>query len=351
MLTPPLLRRNIVRSTSSCLASRLVSSKPLALTFTFAVNMTTKATPDKAGRTPSEPRPSASVIVINGQNEVLLVQRNPKSRSFAGAHVFPGGNFDPVQDGSLELTAIRELFEETGLLLASPLTGDRNRTPSNKTLDTARELVHSQQLQFRDFLSRHALAPHVKSLLPFTQWVTPPSIPRRFRTSFYVAFLEDRTTEFEGFAAGKKHDRLPTPDGGQEVIAARFVHPLAALAESRAHEIALMPPQVYLLTTLAEILEGSTRTAAQVTAVRTLSGGAFGRMTVQPRMLPEKDAEGRAILTYEGDETRGGLNGRLHRCLVRFDKQGVATEVVIQRNFDIYTDLQESRGRSEPSKL
>ncbi|KIP12328.1 hypothetical protein PHLGIDRAFT_113803, partial [Phlebiopsis gigantea 11061_1 CR5-6] len=68
---------------------------------------------------PAVPRPSASLIVINARNEVLLVHRNPRASSFAGMHVFPGGNFDAAQDGDLATTAVRETFEETGLLLAA----------------------------------------------------------------------------------------------------------------------------------------------------------------------------------------------------------------------------------------
>ena len=47
----------------------------------------TSASSATNGAGPSVPRPSASLIVINDRNEILLVQRNPKSRSFAGAHV------------------------------------------------------------------------------------------------------------------------------------------------------------------------------------------------------------------------------------------------------------------------
>ena len=65
---------------------------------------------------------------------------------------------------------------------------------------------------------------------------------------------------------------------------------------------------------------------------------------------------GWTILTYEGDEARGGPKGRLHRALVKFEKQGVrafssplgerifdrcckVSEVVLQRNFDIFGDI------------
>lgn len=122
-----------------------------------------------------------------------------------------------------------------------------------------------------------------------------------------------------------------------------------------------MPPQVYLLTTLAEILQGQVNTPVQRKQVETLSKGLFGQMVINPRRVPGEDPEGRAILTYEGDETRGGSKGRLHRALVRFGKGGVShsvnyravpggdfgpcyyqitSEIELQRNFDIFTEIE-----------
>ncbi|KAH9928172.1 NUDIX domain-containing protein [Fomitopsis serialis] len=270
-----------------------------------------------SSKAPSSPRQSASVIIVNPQNEVLLVQRNPKSQSFAGAHVFPGGNYDQKQDDSVGMTAIREVFEETGLLLASKVAGTGSG-PSDAETDHAREEIHSQRQLFRDFLSEHGLEADLSSLWPFTQWITPPTIPRRFHT------------QFTGFISGGKQERLPTPDGGQEVIAARFVHPLAALAEARARNIVLMPPQVYLLTTMRTPLWEQEH------------GGAAG---TRPRVL------GRTVLTYQGDEARGGAKGRLHRCVCKFQKDGVATDVVLQRNFDVFTELESVLSSSSSSKL
>ncbi|KAI0934566.1 hypothetical protein AcV5_006368 [Taiwanofungus camphoratus] len=320
---------------SVCIGRRLLSGGVVRLFYnsSFIQDMASTA---KAA--PAIPRPSASVIVVSSQNEVLLVQRNPKSQSFAGAHVFPGGNYDAKQDDSLEMTAIRELFEETGLLLASP-SSSPSSIPPDTELDKAREEIHSQERLFRDFLSKFNMTADVTSLLPFTEWITPSTAPRRFHARFYVTFLKDMPST--GFSSGGKQECLPTPDGGQEVVAARFVRPDIALAESHAHKISFMPPQAYLLTTLADILLGDTNTEVQRKQVRTLSQGLFGQMVINPRALPERDPEGRTILTYEGDETRGGRPGRLHRCLVKFGKGGVATDVVIQRNFDIFTEIEE----------
>jgi 8-oxo-dGTP pyrophosphatase MutT (NUDIX family) len=103
--------------------------------------------------------------------------------------VFPGGNYDEKQDDSFQMTAIRETFEETGLLLASEsesesesgLPRSQSRwsplspppSLSEAALDASRESVHSGRTLFRDFLKQHALTADVKALLPFTEWITP----------------------------------------------------------------------------------------------------------------------------------------------------------------------------------
>jgi hypothetical protein len=105
-------------------------------------------------------------------------------------------------------------------------------------------------------------------------------------------------------------------------VAARFLHPEDALAEFREGKVMFMPPQAYILNTLAEILKGRINTAMQREHVKALSWGLFGRMIINPRRIGE-DAEGYTILTLEGDETRGGSKGRLHRVLAKIGKGGV----------------------------
>ncbi|TFK42463.1 NUDIX hydrolase domain-like protein [Crucibulum laeve] len=294
------------------------------------------------------PRPSASVVIVNGRNEVLLVHRNPKARAFGGVHVFPGGNLDKKQDASLPVTAIRETFEESGLLLASSTEQSASYLPSDTELDEARHAIHQQKMLFQDFLTSHNLEADVQSLLPFTQWITPPYAPRRFHTQFYVAFLPEVAPT--GFSSGEKQERIPKPDGGQEVVEARFVHPRKALAECQQGKITFMPPQYYILSTLVDILQGDVNTLEQRSRVETLSRGLFGRMVINPRPLHAGNTEGYTILTYEGDETRGGSKGRLHRALVKAEKGGITSEITLQRNFDVFSEI-EPQALKEPSKL
>ncbi|KAI9507365.1 hypothetical protein F5148DRAFT_120438 [Russula earlei] len=234
-------------------------------------------------------------------------------------HVFPGGNYDGKQDDSYQMTAIRETFEETGLLLAS--STPESPPLSDVDLDTSRSSILAGRTLFGDFLKQNALSADANTLLPFTEWITPPGPPRRFHTRFYVAFLPShRASAFASSSSGVTRQRLPTPDGGQEVLEARFVHPRDALAEHRAKKIALMPPQHYILTTLADILVGREAATPQRARVERLSAGAFGGMVVSPR-IGKTDVDGRTALVYEGDEARGGPKGRLHRSLVLFSPE------------------------------
>ena len=139
---------------------------------------------------------------------------------------------------------------------------------------------------------------------------------RRFRTRFFVAFLPEASSS--GFSTGDKEERVPTPDGGQEVVSARFIRPETAIAEYREGKITLMPPQFYLLSTLSGILRTPENTAGQREQVVTLSRGLFGHMVINPQLM--RNEKGRNALTFEGDETRGGSKGRLHRVLIKYDR-------------------------------
>ena len=75
------------------------------------------------------------------------------------------------------MTAIRETFEETGVLLGSYYQSSAPRL-SDAEVERARKDIHSNKLKFSEFLTTNGLKSDVQSLLPFTQWITPPNVPR-----------------------------------------------------------------------------------------------------------------------------------------------------------------------------
>lgn len=83
-----------------------------------------------------------------------------------------------------------------------------------------------------------------------------------------------------------------------------------------------MPPQHYLINTLAEILSGDRNSEAQRTRIQQLSEGPFGGMVILPRQ--SKLGDGRVVLAYEGDELVGGSLGARHRSVIKPGPGGVS---------------------------
>jgi hypothetical protein len=106
-------------------------------------------------------------------------------------------------------------------------------------------------------------------LIPFTRWITPPGVPKRFTTQMYLFMLPLSLPS--GAAAVRQEAIVPTPDGGIEHTAATFDHVSSWLARAQTGEVLLLPPQAFLLTLLARFLTGTGSTDAKSTS--TTAGG------------------------------------------------------------------------------
>ena len=139
---------------------------------------------------PVTPRPSATVLLVRDGDpwELLLVHR-PGGADFApGAYVFPGGTVhadDRVWDDEIRAAAVRELFEEAGILLA--------HTARDVECAKVRDLV-AAGASFGRALENLGLLPDFEGLAMFARWVTPAQLRRRYDARFYLARLPDGQT-------------------------------------------------------------------------------------------------------------------------------------------------------------
>jgi len=249
------------------------------------------------------PAPAATVTLVRDSSrglEVLMLQRNHSLRFMPGVYVFPGGGLDPA-DGAPELAglcvgledraasgtlgieqgglaywiaAIREAFEEAGILLAYDSTGsfvDMNGKAA------VRYEAHRQTLDgkgnhaaFGNILRSEGLRLATDRLTYFGHWITPVTVPRRYDTRFFLAVVP------EGQEA--LHD-------GHETIANRWLRPQEALDERDG--LGLRFPTVKTLEQFAQC----DSTAA---LVRELNG----KRVVRP-LLPRMTADGRTLLPGE----------------------------------------------------
>lgn len=215
-------------------------------------------------RPSSEPRPSSSVLLLSPQNQVLLLHRVQTSTSFASAHVFPGGNLDAFHDGAIpavgspdrhqdglayRLGAIRETFEETGILLAKKDGNLINLRIEER--DVARKKIHGNQTSFLDWLESLGAEPDTDGLVPFTRWITPAINIKRFTTQMYLYLLPLTRNHMPSEML------IPTPDNDVEHTAALFAPAQTFLSRASTNSIILFPPQAYLLRLVANIFSST----------------------------------------------------------------------------------------------
>ena len=162
---------------------------------------------------PATPVPAATILLVrDGADglETFMVVRHHQIDFASGALVFPGGKIDPGDfevrdlcdgldgdgevDGEVDDTqvammagAIREAFEECGVLLAREPGADGLVSADRLgQLDADRDVLHRGDLSLRAFLEREDLRLACDQLRHFAHWITPPMVPKRFDTHFYL---------------------------------------------------------------------------------------------------------------------------------------------------------------------
>lgn len=200
-------------------------------------------------------RPSSTVVVVRAgaiEPELFMVRRHAKS-SFGDAYAFPGGVVDDddaavhefctglsttdadsrlgVKANGLDFysAAIRELFEESGVLLAS--TGNLE-----EDLDRIRDALNDGTERWSVFVARSQLQLHCDQLHYFSHWVTPPTLGKRYSTRFFLARLP------EGQAA---------MHCGGELTNSRWITAHDMLGAERAGEVELHFPTIKTLEIIA----------------------------------------------------------------------------------------------------
>ncbi|KAI5917303.1 hypothetical protein F4810DRAFT_62462 [Camillea tinctor] len=330
---------------------------------------------------PMEPRPSASVVILSPSNQVLLLHRVSTSSAFPSAHVFPGGNLSAFHDGAVpppgdaarhadspayRLGAIRETFEESGVLLARRGDGALLEVPED-VRERARGDIYENRVRFGEWLGGVGGVADTDNLIPFTRWITPTTQPRRFTTQMYLYMLPLSSSSPTAPAALA----TPTPDGGLEITAARFDSASSWLAQQRSGSIVLFPPQCVLLDVLARFLTPSSNPqdlAQQRERLREFisepGAGAhktaripWGEKTISPVSLG-RARDGRTVLGLEkpglGELERAGRGGEWERVvLVRWVK-GQAREIEIRGRGEMMEEMREverEREREKAAKL
>ena len=270
--------------------------------------------------------PASTVALIRpatGSLEVFLVKRHTAMAVLAGAYVFPGGQLSladsagdiaALSDGvgtvrdrmtavlddearAFRVAAVRELYEEAGILLARNRDGRPvgERNGDIDALDKGRDALAAGR-PFAALVAAERWRLALDWLTLFAHWVTPDIEPRRFDAYFYLAV--------EPAAQDASHC-------GRETSLGVWMRPADAIARCRAGEIALAPPTWTTLRQLEPFASVDEAMAwARTTTVPRIQPGFGFQGTTRIVTLPG-DPHTPAIAGFEARETRFALeNGR-----------------------------------------
>ncbi len=248
-------------------------------------------------------RDAATVLILRDGAEgleVFMLRRNLNSDFVGGAYVFPGGAVDPddreahlepicegrtdadasrrlgIERGGLAfwVAAIRESFEEAGVLLAYDETGavvDLDEAAGVDRWAEHRTAVDTGARRLVEVCRTEGLRLAVDAMHHFAHWITPEGAPRRYDTRFFVTAAPVHQTPL--------HD-------DHEVIANEWIRPADGIARAHAGELTMMPPTLASLeavagfATAAEALEAAARIEHVPTILPRVVASADGGMQI-----------------------------------------------------------------------
>ena len=208
-------------------------------------------------------RLAATVMIVRDADdgiEVYMVKR-PGKGDFPDLYVFPGGKVDEddwqpslcpnmtdsdasvrlgIDEGALRywIAVARECFEEVGVLLARDVSGIH--VPDAEQREVQAELrskLLAGELSWGEVLQAQNLSIASERLVYFSHWLTPPSVPRRFDTRFFLAALPEGQVALADTS---------------ETISGQWVSPRTALQLYEDKEWQMIGPTISSLETLAQ---------------------------------------------------------------------------------------------------
>ena len=181
-------------------------------------------------------------ITDSSKFQILLIQRSKQLKFAGGLWVFPGGAAEACDGSDLLITATRECFEETGILLTSNDT--KSKLCDVEKLNYRQQLMHHPSI-FNEILSKSQLKLRSASSLPL-MWcfVSPVTEKKRFRTNFYITTVEDsdELVVVDDLVDRTNHDQNGRLGG--ETVSYQWLTPQEALS---TRGIDMLPPQFYIL--------------------------------------------------------------------------------------------------------
>jgi 8-oxo-dGTP pyrophosphatase MutT (NUDIX family) len=258
----------------------------------------------------TKPRPAATVVLLRDQTstpgsatgpQAYLLRRVATMAFAAGMFVFPGGSVDARDEElpdaawagpppsqwaqplscdeplarSLVCAAVRETFEESGVLLAGPTANEVVPDTSDEEWEADRLALLDRSISLAELLQRRGLMLRADLLRAWAHWVTPEFEPRRYDTRFFVAAMpgDQRTRD-----VGGESDRVT------------WIRPAEALEAHAAGTLAMLPPTIVTLAELA---------AYPSTAAVLEAGTARDVRPVLPKIVLGDNEEVRLLLPHD----------------------------------------------------